>query len=43
MLGRHGPVTESTTRYHAFRGSRNLAQRAAHVTEHLYLLEKRPG
>lgn len=36
-----GGVTEFTTRYSAFRGSRNLDRRPAHVTEHLFLLEKR--
>lgn len=40
MMSRHGQFTEFQTRYNTFRGSRNLAGRSAHVTEHLYLLEK---
>jgi adenine-specific DNA-methyltransferase len=35
-----GPVTEFTQRHNTFRGSRNLRDRGAHVTEHLYLVEK---
>lgn len=41
LLGRHGRVDEVTSRHTTFRGSRNLHQRSAHVTEHLYLLRKR--
>jgi adenine-specific DNA-methyltransferase len=40
MLNEVGRVTEYKTVYNAFRGSRNLANRATHVTEHLYLVEK---
>ncbi len=35
-----GTVTEFTTQYNAFRGSRNLRTRKIHVTEHLYLVDK---
>jgi adenine-specific DNA-methyltransferase len=35
-----GVVTEFTQRHNTFRGSRNLRDRGAHVTEHLYLVEK---
>ena len=41
LLGAHGPVTTVETTYNAFRGSRNLRGRPLHVTESLYLLEKR--
>jgi len=41
MMATYGPFTELQTRYNTFRGSRNLAGRSTHVTEHLYLLEKR--
>ena len=41
LLARLGTVHEVTTRYNTFRGSRNLAARALHVTEHLFLLDKR--
>ncbi|MCC7170823.1 MAG: DNA adenine methylase [Planctomycetes bacterium] len=40
LLGGLGRVSEFATRYHAFRGSRNLDRRPTHVTEHLFLLEK---
>jgi len=40
LLG-HGKLEEFTTSYNTFRGSRNLSGRSLHVTEHLYLLEKR--
>ena len=40
MLNDVGRVTEFRTTYNAFRGSRNLRDRAIHVTEHLYLVEK---
>lgn len=36
-----GDVSVMDTRYTAFRGSRNLAARDKHVTEYLYLLDKR--
>ncbi|SDC86701.1 DNA adenine methylase [Actinokineospora iranica] len=35
-----GAVTEFTTQYNAYRGSRNLRTRNIHVTEHLYLVDK---
>lgn len=41
LLGRLGRVEVIETRYNAFRGSRNLASRPAHVKEYLFLLEKR--
>lgn len=41
LLASLGRVTEFATRYNAFRGSRNLARRPTHVTEHLFLVEKR--
>ena len=40
-LQQMGTLTVMDTRYNAFRGSRNLAGRDAHVTEFLYLLDKR--
>ncbi len=40
MLEPVGTVTEFTQRYNTFRGSRNLRGRSAHVTEHLYLVER---
>ena len=36
-----GTLSVMDTRYNAFRGSRNLAGRERHVTEFLYLLDKR--
>lgn len=36
-----GTLSVMDTRYNAFRGSRNLAGRDVHVTEFLYLLDKR--
>jgi adenine-specific DNA-methyltransferase len=36
-----GRVEEEQQRYPTFRGSRNLRNRSAHVTEHVYLVEKR--
>ena len=36
-----GRVEIFSTGYNAFRGSRNLGGRATHLTEYLYLLEKR--
>ncbi len=41
MLNEAGKVDEFQTQYNAFRGSRNLSGRKTHVTEHLYLVEKR--
>lgn len=40
-LERHGALSVMDTRYNTFRGSRNLAARDTHVTEFLYLLDKR--
>lgn len=40
ILAAVGTVTEFTQRYNAFRGSRNLSGRNAHVTEHLYLVDR---
>ena len=39
-LERQGKVTVLETSYNTFRGSRNLRERAIHVTEYLYLVEK---
>lgn len=41
MLGAVGTVSEFTQRHNTFRGSRNLRGRSAHVTEHLYLVDRR--
>jgi adenine-specific DNA-methyltransferase len=40
MLGAVGTVSEFTQRHNTFRGSRNLRGRSAHVTEHLYLVDR---
>jgi adenine-specific DNA-methyltransferase len=40
LLRRVGKVEEIELRYNTFRGSRNLAGRSIHVTEHLFLTEK---
>lgn len=40
MLREVGQVDEFRTTYNAFRGSRNLAGRSLHVTEHLYLVDR---
>ena len=40
LLARIGHVEVFTTRYAAFRGSRNLRQRRLHVHEHLFLVER---
>ena len=40
-LGNFGSVTTMETSYNTFRGSRNLANRPMHVSEYLYLLEKK--
>jgi len=41
LLQHLGKVTTVETTYNAFRGSRNLRGRPLHVTEYLYLLERR--
>ena len=41
MLNDLGSVDVVETRYNAFRGSRNFDHRPIHVTEHLFLVEKR--
>lgn len=41
LLREFGQVERVEMRYNAFRGSRNLARRAIHVTEQLFLLERR--
>ena len=41
MLQRMGDVDEFEIRYNTFRGSRNLKNRNIHVTEQLFLLERR--
>ncbi len=41
LLGRFGRVEDFETRYNAFRGSRNLRDRAKHVSEYLFLVERR--
>lgn len=41
VLASVGKVREFTFAYNTYRGSRNLGGRAMHVTEHLYLVEKR--
>jgi adenine-specific DNA-methyltransferase len=41
MLGRLGTVDVIETQYNAFRGSRNFDNRPIHVTEQLFLVEKR--
>lgn len=40
MLEEVGKVTEFSTTYNTYRGSRNLNGRSLHVTEHLYLVDK---
>ena len=40
MLGRFGRVERRDIDYNAYRASRNLAGRALHVKEYLFLLEK---
>ncbi|MEZ6195412.1 MAG: DNA adenine methylase [Planctomycetota bacterium] len=40
LLAEHGRVEEIARRHAAFRGSRNLASRALHVTEHLFLVDR---
>jgi adenine-specific DNA-methyltransferase len=41
LLRRLGEVEVIETKYNAFRGSRNLSGRAIHVTEQLFLVERR--
>lgn len=41
MLADVGEVSVMDARYNTFRGSRNLAARDVHVTEYLYLVDKR--
>lgn len=43
ILGSVGVVTEFQAKYNTFRGSRNLRNRNAHVTEHLFLVDKTGG
>lgn len=40
MLSDVGTITEYSTAYNTFRGSRNLNGRKIHVTEHLFLVKK---
>jgi adenine-specific DNA-methyltransferase len=41
LLTTLGTIEEVSLRYNAFRGSRNLGGRPTHVTEHLFLVERR--
>ncbi len=41
MLDRWGTVEEFRHQYNAFRGSRSFENRSIHVTEHLFLVERR--
>jgi adenine-specific DNA-methyltransferase len=41
MLRELGSVETLETRYNAFRGSRNFIKRPIHVTEQLFLVERR--
>lgn len=41
MLNRFGSVETIEMRYNAFRGSRSFKNRSIHVTEHLFLVERR--
>ena len=41
MLARYGSVDTIEMQYNAFRGSRNFENRSIHVTEHLFLVERR--
>ncbi len=41
LLSRHGKTRRLECTYNAFRGSRNLAGRRLHVTEFLYVVDKR--
>lgn len=41
MLQKVGTVDEFSVRYNTFRGSRNLRNRTIHVTEQMFLVEKR--
>jgi len=39
-LSAQGDVREMQLKYNTFRGSRNLADRSTHVTEHLFLVKR---
>ena len=41
MLQKIGAVDEFSARYNTFRGSRNLRNRTLHVTEQMFLVERR--
>ena len=41
ILQRIGTITEFNVRYNTFRGSRNLRNRTLHVTEQMFLVERR--
>lgn len=41
LLGRYGKVSVLESEYNAFRGSRNLKNRDVHVSEYLFILDKR--
>ena len=41
LLEQLGPIQEFQLKYNAFRGSRNLRGRKLHVTEHLFLVQKK--
>jgi len=41
LLSSHGKTTRMECPYNTFRGSRNLANRSLHVTEYLYVVDKR--
>ncbi len=41
LMARHGRVAVFERAYNTFRGSRNLRNRTIHVTEHLFLVERR--
>ena len=41
LLSRVGKVESVETRYNAFRGSRNLRSRALHLSEYVFIVEKR--
>ena len=41
LLGKYGKVQRLECNYNTFRGSRNLQNRNIHVTEYLYVVDKR--
>lgn len=41
LLSSHGKTTRMECTYNTFRGSRNLSNRSLHVTEYLYVVDKR--